>query len=633
VGYDCPVPVLRTSSASALALIVLAASGSGCAPGSSTRAPRTADAHPRNLLLVTIDTLRADHVGSYGHVSAKTPAFDDLARAGVRFKNVFAPAPITLTSHATLMTGLNPPAHGARHNGIRLRDEVPTLAVALAAQGFATGAFVSAFPLDRRFGLARGFAAYDDRLPRRHDGGSANERQGSVTVDAALTWLEGHRGSRFFLWVHLFEPHAPYGDQNNAATSPIERYDGEIAEADRQLARLVGALGGARSSTLVVATADHGEAFGEHGEVGHSVFVYDTTLRIPLVMNGPGVPSDGRTVDAIVGLVDLAPTLAAMLQVPSIQGDGIDLRPAIEGKPLPDRGLYAESFAPFVDFGWSPLRTWREGRWKYIAAPQPELYDLADDPQELRNALLQERVEGARLAARVEAIAPAALAQSPVPDRETAARLGSLGYVSLQHRTNADTSALPDPKDRKAIAARLAEVTSGEVSKERLVPVLEALLRDDPGNPHAELRLGVALTDRGDCEAADGHLRAAIRSGLPTADPFISLAFCHRQRGATDAASRALVEADRLEPGNPVVAANLGLMAFDAGRMDEAIARLGAAVERDPDLHEARFFLARAYARSGQRAAAQEQAAALLARLPASAPQRPEVERLVAALK
>jgi Flp pilus assembly protein TadD len=183
------------------------------------------------------------------------------------------------------------------------------------------------------------------------------------------------------------------------------------------------------------------------------------------------------------------------------------------------------------------------------------------------------------------------------------------------------------------IAARIGEVTSGEISGERLVPALEALLRDDPFNPHLELRLGVALADRDDCNRADSHLRTAIRSGLPSADPFISLAFCYRRRGSHEAARRALMDADRVEPGNPVVAANLGLIAFDAGQMEEAIARLETAVTRDPDLHEARFVLARAYARLGRQAEAHRHALTLLSRLPASAPQRAEVERLVAALK
>jgi choline-sulfatase len=556
---------------------------------------------------------------------------DDLARRGVRFERAFATAPITLTSHASLMTGLNPPRHGARHNGMRLREDVPTLATALSAAGFATGAFVSAFPLDRRFGLARGFAAYDDRLPRADDGRAANERAGASTVEAALAWLGEHRASPFLLWVHLFEPHAPYG-HGRATETVAARYDEEIAEADRQLARVAEALGDARSSTLIVVAADHGEAFGEHGEVAHSIFAYDTTLRVPLVFSGAGVPGDGRVVPSPVGLVDIAPTVLALLGQPAIAGDGVDLRDLIDGKPVGSRALYAESFAPLVDFGWSPLRALREGRWKYIAAPRAELYDLEADPEETRNVLAEQTATAAPLAARIDAISPASLTPA-ARDPDTQRRLESLGYVSRPTRPPVSDSTRPDPKDRIALASRLAEMTSGEVPAERIVATLEALLRDDHDNPYVELRLGAALADRGECDGAERHLRAAIRSGVPTADPFLSLAYCYRQRGASAAAERALTSADRAEPGNPVVAANLGLVAFDAGRMKDAIVHLDRAVTRDPDLHMARFFLARAYARTGNRAAAHEQAVALLARLPASAPQRAEIERLEAALR
>jgi len=582
-------------------------------------------------LIVTIDTLRADRVGVYGYAAARTPAMDGLARGGVRFARAFAAAPITLTSHATMLTGLNPPGHGARHNGMHVRDTVPTLATALHDAGFATGAFVSAFPLDHRFGLARGFATYDDRLPRRDDGRPADERRGALTVDAARVWLDEHRDGPFFLWVHLFEPHAPYGDPLTAgAASASDRYDGDIAEADRQLARLIEALGSAREKTMIAVAGDHGEAFGEHGEVAHSIFVYDTTLRVPLILNGPGMPADGRAIDGVAGLVDVAPTLLSLLGQAALGGDGADLGPLIAGTASGGHTLYAESFAPLVDFGWSPLRSVRDGRWKYVAAPRPELYDFEADPAEAHDLIADRADQAAPLAAKIEAISPASLAQPAARDRATAARLGSLGYVALTH--GAPEGPRPDPKDRKEMAARIAEVTSGELSPDRLVPALDALVADDPQNGYLRLRLGAALADRGDCDPAEKHLQAAIRAGVPTADPFLSLAYCYRQRGAAAAAERALQSADRAEPGNPVVSANLGLIAFDAGRMRDAIPRFETALASDPDLHMARFFLARAYARAGNRGAAHEQAVTLLSRLPAAAPQRAEVERLVATL-
>ncbi|MGH9313870.1 MAG: sulfatase [Vicinamibacterales bacterium] len=268
-----------------LATTAGAAACRGCGVGSGTeRAADDAGPAASNLLLVTIDTLRADAVGAYGASSARTPALDALAAEGVRFDRAFAPTPITLPSHASLLTGLYPPGHGARHNGIAMRADVPTLATSCEKAGLATAAFVSAFPLDRRFGLARGFGQYGDRFPRGPDMRPLNERPGSSTVDQAIGWLVARgfsrvsdktslkaRATRFFLWVHLFEPHAPYGNPRDGRPA-IDRYADEVAEADRQVARLLEALGPAKPTTLVIAAGDHGEAFGEHGEIGHSIF-------------------------------------------------------------------------------------------------------------------------------------------------------------------------------------------------------------------------------------------------------------------------------------------------------------------------------------------------------------------------
>src|SRR5688572_25162116 len=286
------------------ALLLMA--GAACSRGGHD-VPSVAPAD--HVLLITIDTLRADRVGAYGYARASTPALDGLAKNGARFDRAFAAAPITQTSHATLLTGRYPQGHGARHNGMRIHDSVPTLAERFKAAGFATGAFVAAFPLDKRFGLARGFEIYGDQMPRDASGRQANERAGRAVVDAAIAWLATTGSKRVFLWVHLFEPHAPYGDPVNpafAGLSASDRYDREVTEADAQIGRLLNALGPRRARTLIVATSDHGEAFGEHGEIGHSMFVYDTTLRVPLLMEGPNIVA-GRAVDRDVGLVDVAP--------------------------------------------------------------------------------------------------------------------------------------------------------------------------------------------------------------------------------------------------------------------------------------------------------------------------------------
>ncbi|HZB26756.1 MAG TPA: sulfatase, partial [Vicinamibacterales bacterium] len=353
----------------------------------------------RNLILVTVDTLRSDRVGAYDYPAARTPGFDALARSGVLFTEAFAVAPITMTAHASLMTGLYPPGHGARHNGMRLGASPRTLAQALRDAGFATAAFVGAFPLDRRFGLDRGFDVYGDAMPRDAQGRPLNERPARVVAGDAAAWLEQHRESRFFLWVHFFEPHAPYGDARTGR-AVADRYDDEIAEADAQMRRVLEAAGEQRSRTLVAVTADHGEAFGEHGEVAHSIFVYDTTLRVPLVIAGPGVSR--RDVTVPVSHVDVPSTLLSLLGVQTFDTDGVNLQPVMAGSEAASRELYAESYAPLLDFGWSPLRSLRQDGWKYIEAPREELYEVSGDPLEARNLAAQDQTRARALRERLE---------------------------------------------------------------------------------------------------------------------------------------------------------------------------------------------------------------------------------------
>jgi len=604
----------------------------------------------RNLLLITIDTLRADHVGAYGWSRAHTPTLDGLAKNGALFERAYAAAPITLPSHATLLTGRYPPGHGARDNGLRLSPDVPTLATELHAKGFATAAFVAAFPLDHQFGLSRGFDVYGDRLPRGNDGRPANERPAADVVNDAISWLRtpGPKGPGlpsgssapspqppvpFFLWVHLFEPHAPYGDPSSLRPA-VDRYDEEVATADREAGRLIAALGSAAADTLIVATGDHGEAFGEHGEYAHSIFVYDTTLRVPLLMAGPGVPAGARVADAVT-LADVAPTVMRALGAPMANVDGIDVTPAFARTPLQERELYAESFAPLVEFGWAPLRTVRSGAWKLIAAPQPELFDGQADPGEQANAIGSHPDVARRLQARVDRYSTDSLNASAAPaGGEAAQRLRALGYSSGSTiRDSQSAMSRPDPKDRRDAIARIAQVTSGELSGAALLAALEGIVRDDPRNAQAQLRLGYARLQAGDCAHAEPAFHAAASAGLPTADVHLGLATCLGQRGDLAGAERALAEAQRIEPDNPAVIANLGLLQASKGDLPAAIQSLTKALAVDPGLHEARFNLALAYARAGRKAEAAAEARDLLTRLPPSAPQRPEIERLLRAVQ
>jgi arylsulfatase A-like enzyme/cytochrome c-type biogenesis protein CcmH/NrfG len=621
-------------------ILVLTAVCAACA--GSTSAPPAA-AQPPNVLLITIDTLRADRVGAYGYAAARTPSLDALAQIGTRFDRAFAAAPITLVSHASILTGRYPPGHGARHNGMRVDQNVPTLAQAFARAGAATAAFVAAFPLDRRFGLANGFATYDDEMPRDADGHLANERPGRVVADRAIAWLEQHRGKRVFLWVHFFEPHAPYGNPSDpvqARRPASDRYDDDVAEADAQAGRVIAAMRALGAPTLVVAAADHGEAFGEHGEVSHSVFTYDTTLRVPLIVAGPGVAAG--VVKEDVSLVDVAPTIASLAALGALDSDGKPLPASVPpGVPVRltidmssgidphARALYAESFAPLLDFGWAPLRTLRAEGWKYIAAPTPELFNVAADPGETRNLVAEEPVIAADLARRVDAISPATLAAAATTDPDAKARLQALGYVSGRQ----DAGGRADPKDRRELAARIAEVTSDELQGAALERGLRDILRLDPRNPQANLRLGYVLMNSGRCGEAIPRFTAAIDGHVPGADAHLGRAGCEIAARQTDAARRTLTAALTIDPDNPVVVANLGLLISDTGHPADAVGYLQRALGIDPDLHQARFGLAIAFARSGRRADAAREAEELLRRLPPDAPQRDEVQRLLAEVR
>jgi cytochrome c-type biogenesis protein CcmH/NrfG len=458
-------------------------------------------------------------------------------------------------------------------------------------------------------------------------GAAANERPGSVVVDEAVAWLKTADASRFFVWVHLFEPHAPYGGPGDGR--PVSaRYDDEIAEADRQTGRLIEAVR-AKGQAVVVVAGDHGEAFGEHGEIAHSLFVYDTTLRVPLLFNGPGIAT--QVSQSPVSLTDVAPTMVQLMGLPALDSDGVDLSPAFAGQPIPARRLYAESFAPLLDFGWSPLRAVREEGWKYVEAPRPELFRVDSDPGENENVAAAEAVRVAAMRERVNGYSAATLDSSAVADREASARLQALGYVG--GGGGGRDAARADPKDRRDLAAAIAQITSGEVHGEALERALRGVLAADPGNPQMNMRLGFVLAGTGKCGSAISYFEKAVARGMPGADPHLGLARCHAMERRADRAVAELRAADRAEPDNPVVLANLGIVLSDGGRPVEGIPSLQRAVSIDPDFHEARFNLAVAYARADRRADAAREAAELLRRLPADAPQRPEIQRLLDTVK
>ena len=451
-------PVLvRAGRARVAAALVAAAS---CAPEPPRAAPGGA---PPRVLLVTWDTTRADRIGCYGREQARTPGLDELAARGVRYANAWTVAPITLPAHATILTGVLPCAHGVRDNGIfQVGAEASLLSEVLQRAGWRTAAFVGSFILDGKFGLAQGFDVYD--APDASSvgvGWSVIERPAPAVADAALAFIDTlSAADRFFLWVHFYDPHSPHEVPPGFAQPGEDDYDAEIALCDRELRRILERLRARRldDGLLTIVTADHGESLGDHGEPTHGHFVYDSTMRVPLVVSPPppGTPP-GTTVRAPVSTADLAPTVleriglarallpdARSLLLPAGDGD----EAGVDG----DRPIYLETYLPFHEHRWHPLRGLIWKGFKYVEAPRPELYELASDAGETRNLFAERSELAQRLAARLRALAeehaPLGWGVKGALTMEDQHKLLAFGYTGGAADGDPDDPTLPDPKDR-----------------------------------------------------------------------------------------------------------------------------------------------------------------------------------------
>ena len=411
-----------------------------------------------NVLLITLDTTRADRLGCYGYSAAKTPVLDRLAQQGVLFERAYAPVPLTLPSHASMLTGLYPPEHGLRNNGQgALPSGLPTLATELQAAGYETGAFVAAFVLDHKFGLQRGFETYNDDLSTADPSldGHHQYRDGGLVINAALRWLRPRSSKPFFCWVHLFDPHYPYlTHEDRFGTQFQDRpYDAELAYVDDEIGRLIAALrkSGALEHTIIVVVGDHGESLGEHGELSHAMTVYDATLRVPLLVVSPRESQPGHRVAEPVSLVDLTPTVLDLLgKRPLPQASGRSLRAAVRGEPLTTLPCYAETDEPYHAGHWSPLRALITQQWKYIRSPKAELYDLLADPQELLNLATKspdqlQKLEG-ELTAWEERMNQRLAGNVALTEQERRA-LSGLGYASHHKPNGEEERPLRDVKD------------------------------------------------------------------------------------------------------------------------------------------------------------------------------------------
>ncbi|MBM3318972.1 MAG: sulfatase-like hydrolase/transferase, partial [Candidatus Eisenbacteria bacterium] len=519
-----------------------------------------------NVLLITLDTTRADHLGCYGYADVETPAIDGLARAGILFGDAVCTSPITLPSHATMLTGLDPPNHGARVNGQSVvGPEQETLAEILGAAGYETAAFISAFVLESRFGLDQGFDLYDDDIGTAQSAGTGaenlNQRIAGDVTRSTLSWLERRdRGRPFFAWVHYFDPHNPYMPPQPFLSRYRDRpYDGEIAYMDSEIARLLAAVDrlGYRERTLILAVGDHGEGLGEHGESTHERLIYDSVMRVPLILACPGLfRGPYRVDDVVVATTDVFPTVLELL---GLQGtrpiDGISL---LACREQGQRAVYMESMAPYLTNGWAPLFGLRRHTDKYILAPRPEYYDLRRDPRELND--LYATAPGAAAAARDELVADlrARLDRWPSPegvraataevDYETRQRLESLGYISTA-TSFGDPTALPDPKDMMPVLEGI-DRANALMRAGRLDQALTAIRRAgaiSPRDPHVLLTMGkILLFQEKDAEAEE-TLRRSIEIH-PLADACLLAAQLMIKQARHDDAEALLEQGRQLEP-------------------------------------------------------------------------------------
>ncbi len=556
---------------------------------------------PLNVLLITLDTTRADRLGCYGRSQAKTPVLDRLARQGVLFERAYAPVPLTLPSHASMLTGLYPPEHGLHTNGqAALPEGFPTLATELQAAGYETGAFVAAFVLDHKFGLDRGFETYDDDLsqsdPRLH--GHHQYRDGSLVIDAALSWLKPRSSQPFLCWVHLFDPHYPYlAHEDRFGNEFVETpYDAEIAYVDAEIGRLISSLekSGVLERTIVVVVGDHGESLGEHGELSHGMTVYDATLRVPLLVVSPEESRPGHRVAEPVSQVDLTPTLLDRLGLgPLPEASGRSLRAALRGEPMDLVACYAETDEPYDLGHWSPLRALVTRQWKYVRSPRAELYDLLADPHELKNLALDnpkqlQQLEG-ELAAWETRMNQRLADNVALSERDRRA-LSGLGYASSKAPVGEQERPLRDVKDMLPFYYKLndasAMMDSGRYDLAE--PVLREVLNADDDYFMAHGEMGRCLLRLNRFADAIVHLRRCVDLDPGATRVQAMLGAALYLKGDYADAEAALKLAIRLDPNLPQNHFNLGMTLEKLGRHEEAIRHYQDCLARNPNAVEAR---------------------------------------------
>jgi len=629
-----------------LVLAVCVLGIAGCAGGPPAAKPSAPEVEaqivrtqpPKRVVLVTIDTLRADYVGSYGATQVKTPTLDRLARDGVRFETAISPAPITMVSHTSLMTALDPPMHGVHANGkFRLPDSIPTLAERFQQAGITTAGFVAAVVLDRRYGLDRGFDSYDDQMGYRRNiagaTGAYAERTADQMTDAVLAWLKT-APDEFFLWVHYYDPHGNYDPPKGfrPKTMPTLKdpkhadvletasvmfpplYAGEIYFVDTELGRMLRGIDNRfrDDDTLFVVTSDHGESLCEHGEITHTLTLYDATQRVPLLMEGAGLPA-GRVVRAPVRLIDVAPTILEFAGLPALGGAaGVSLLPWVQGQRTDALTAYVETLETYLGYGWSPVLGLRTDRYKYLRTVRPELYDLARDPHELANLAEAEPAVVAEFDGQLEARLAGARPVEPnvVAQPEQAAMLESLGYAIA----DAGEPGKPvgwvggeDPKDAISAFVLLLEARS-QIATGHPQQALETLKDESAAGGWVALARSEIALALGDPATAERNARLMIDAQPHHAEGYIALGAALERRGEFPDAVLAYEEAARINPNETDARVALGRLAEASGRVDDAIAEYELALDSHAPNPDAALRLAAVYYERGMN----DQAEALL---------------------
>ena len=605
----------------ALTLLMLAAAGvaawrllpraartsSGVELGALPRGAGT----PLNLVVITLDTTRADRMGAYGNRNVETPAFDRLANEGVLFEQAVSVAPLTLPVHSSMFTGKFPPEHGVRDNGgFFLGADQLTLAEVLKARGYKTGGFVGAYVLDSKWGINQGFDTYHDKFDLSESRGMSLggiQRPANEVVDQALPWLDGAKSQPFFAWLHLYDAHSPYRPPEPfAARYKGHPYNGEIAFTDSQVARVIAKLEqlGVYERTVVIVMGDHGESLGDHGEAAHGFFIYNSVVNVPFVVRTPFAATRGRRVGDPVRSVDLMPTALDLLGIAPPQGiSGVTLAPLLAGTQR-ELGLdaYSEALYPLHHYGWSDLRALRSGRYKVIDAPRPELYDLERDPQEATNLFDGRRQLGDRLIAQLRTLesaftrTEAALPAADV-DPEARQRLAALGYVGSFVATASDArTTRADPKDKISVFNKLGRAT--ELSKEsgpdgksqfpEVVALLEDILRGDPEVIDAWFMMGTQHMTHGQPDKAVQYFQKTLQL-KPDYDLAVhNLAQAYRRMGNDEAALAGFEHYLTLDPKDPFVHYQMGEIWLDRGDTAKAEALFRRALDLDPQVAAAK---------------------------------------------